>query len=307
MKVTEKYVLFWGGVFSNFHPCSFEADGNKFSTSEQYFMYHKALTFGDYETADKILKTDEPSKAKKLGRQVKNFDDYKWSLKRYDVMKNACKLKYDNNPELKKELMSYHGKTFVEASPHDCIWGIGMGEDNPLAEDSANWYGSNLLGQVLTELRDEYEKIEEDTLSVVTGISSECTDLETIITRLRENFDISEIIDEIGLDVIVDNCSKSELLMEIDNIDIYTHKDLDDVLTYYDNDEVADYLDNKGFDFTEYIGSTETEKDVEDDEESDGYIKYHLTKICNILKPNGYLGKEEMKEKLIDYIDFNFN
>ena len=28
--------------FSNFHPCSFEADGHTFDCSEKYMMYHKA-------------------------------------------------------------------------------------------------------------------------------------------------------------------------------------------------------------------------------------------------------------------------
>ncbi|EAZ97288.1 hypothetical protein MELB17_09518 [Marinobacter sp. ELB17] len=38
MKITEKFVFFWGTTdsFSNFHPAPFEYKGNNFLTSEQF-------------------------------------------------------------------------------------------------------------------------------------------------------------------------------------------------------------------------------------------------------------------------------
>lgn len=41
-------------------------------------MYLKALYFGDLEVAEKILSAVTPKEAKKLGRQVKNFDSKSW-------------------------------------------------------------------------------------------------------------------------------------------------------------------------------------------------------------------------------------
>ena len=50
-------------------------------------MWIKAKTFGDEETADKILQLGaDPQKAKDLGRLVKNYDDCVWNEKRYQVM-----------------------------------------------------------------------------------------------------------------------------------------------------------------------------------------------------------------------------
>ena len=80
MKVTDKHVFFWRSAFSNWHISPFvaEIEGKKleFTTSEQYFMYVKAITFKDYETAERILKEGiSPRIAKDLGRLVKNYDD----------------------------------------------------------------------------------------------------------------------------------------------------------------------------------------------------------------------------------------
>ena len=164
MKVTDKHVLFWGEWPSNWYRAEFDAevliDGKKetkhFYNSEQYFMYMKAIIFGDYEIAEKILATKDPKKAKELGRIVRNYDDKVWNDMRYKVMVDANKAKYNHNESLKKLITSdeFKGKWFVEASPVDKVWGIGLGENDPLADDEKNWKGQNLLGKALDEVRD---------------------------------------------------------------------------------------------------------------------------------------------------------
>jgi len=164
MKITDKHVLFWGEWPSNWYKTEFEAevmingkkDNKTFYNSEQYFMFIKAVVFGDYETANKILATKDPKKAKQLGREVKNYDDEVWSRMRYKVMVDANKAKYGQNEELKKLILSdeLKGKGFCEASPIDRVWGVGLGENDPLADDEAYWKGQNLLGKALDETRE---------------------------------------------------------------------------------------------------------------------------------------------------------
>lgn len=160
MKITEKHVLFWGDWPSNWYPAEFDLEVNgkmlHFYNSEQYFMYIKAITFGDTETAEKILATKDPKDAKRYGRLVKNYDDEKWNEIRYNVMLEANKAKYSQNKKLKDFLLSpaLRGKHYCEASPVDCVWGVGLSENDPLADDEASWKGQNLLGKAIDETRE---------------------------------------------------------------------------------------------------------------------------------------------------------
>ena len=163
MNVTEKHVLFWGDWPSNWSPAEFDAEmminGEKktlhFYNTEQYFMYVKAIVFGDYDTAEKILKTKNPKTAKQLGREVKNYDDSVWNEMRYKVMVDANKAKYSQNPDLKKLILSeeFKDKGFVESSPKDLCWGTGFAENHPDADNEEKWKGKNLLGKALDEVR----------------------------------------------------------------------------------------------------------------------------------------------------------
>ena len=159
MRVTEKCVYFWGEFPSNWHPCRFTVDRDgrelEFFNSEQYFMYEKAVVFGDEETAEKILqKGKNPKTAKQLGRQVKNYDDNVWKQVRYQIMVYANMHKYLQNKDLRELLLNpeLDGKKWVEASPLDGIWGIKCDEATA-KDDESNWNGENLLGKALNEVR----------------------------------------------------------------------------------------------------------------------------------------------------------
>lgn len=165
IKITEKHVFFWGSWLSNWYPAPFTLTDSldnelTFRTSEQYFMWRKAMEFKDEETAKKILEAETPKEAKKLGRKVKGFDDSVWDKKKYDVMFTANVHKYHQNPPLAVWLIDhmFDNKQFVEASPYDKIWGIGMSMDAEGVDDEANWKGQNLLGRVLNSIRNNFLK-----------------------------------------------------------------------------------------------------------------------------------------------------
>ena len=120
-------------------------------------MYIKAKTFRDDEIAEQIKNAPDPKTAKKLGRKVREFDEQVWEKHRVKAMKTAVQLKFDASPEFRNELLKekYKNKTFVEASPYDCVWGIGMSMEDPNVNNEHGWRGLNLLGNILTKLRDE--------------------------------------------------------------------------------------------------------------------------------------------------------
>lgn len=157
MKVTDKFVYFWGGVFSQWYPSIFVIDGVTYTSAEQYMMHQKALLFGDTETAEEVMKTDSPKDQKALGRLVKNFVESKWKRHCFSIVYKANLAKFTQNEDMKKFLILYgeNNRTFVEASPDDVIWGIGLHETAEGIEDVANWQGTNLLGFAITMVRNK--------------------------------------------------------------------------------------------------------------------------------------------------------
>ena len=150
----EKFTLFWGGEFSQWYPSVIEYDtGMIFNCAEQAMMWDKATLFNDTEIADQIMDTSNPSKQKALGRKVSRFDKKYWRKYAREIVYKINKHKFIQNPELMQVLLDTEGTTIVEASPFDKIWGIGLGVDHPDATDRTKWLGTNWLGQVLTDLR----------------------------------------------------------------------------------------------------------------------------------------------------------
>lgn len=156
--INEKYVVFWNSIFSNFFPCNFTFKDSKFLSSEQAFMYCKALHFKDIESTVKILQANTPKKAKDLGRLVKNFDAKEWDKVRFDYMVEVLIAKFNQNQNLKDTLLKTGNRSFVEGSPYDKIWGIGIHWQDPLCLDPSNWQGQNLLGKALDQVKEKLSK-----------------------------------------------------------------------------------------------------------------------------------------------------
>ena len=136
----DDYILFWGSYLSQWHPAAFHFDFEVL-TAEHWMMHEKALLFKDFYTANKIREAIHPSLAKKLGREVKNYNEEKWNEYRYDTVILGNISKFEANYELKRQLLNTGDKIIVEASPHDKIWGIGLGESNEKCYDPNKWEG----------------------------------------------------------------------------------------------------------------------------------------------------------------------
>src|ERR671922_2653009 len=159
-----EYIFFWrhtpkrSGVgkecLSQWYPIRFEVDGRGFTTAEHYMMYHKAILFGDNETAERILGAADPRAAKALGRSTRGFTDEIWDANRFGIVVSGNHAKFTQNPLLRAFLLATHPRIIVEASPEDRIWGIGLAADSEDAADPFAWRGLNLLGFALMVVRD---------------------------------------------------------------------------------------------------------------------------------------------------------
>jgi ribA/ribD-fused uncharacterized protein len=155
--MSERYTFFFteASPFSQWHRCTFVVGGNTFGCAEQFMMHGKAVLFGDADVAVQILAADHPRTHKALGRKVRGFDDAIWRRERERIVLDGNRAKFTQNAALKDVLFATRGTLLVEASPYDRIWGIGLAATSPDAKDPAKWRGQNLLGKILTRLRDE--------------------------------------------------------------------------------------------------------------------------------------------------------
>ncbi|WP_342051247.1 MULTISPECIES: NADAR family protein [unclassified Cupriavidus] len=153
---TSEYTPFFQGtsVFSNWYKAAFVVDGTMFNCVEQYMMYRKAKLFGDEGAAVAVLSSSDPARQKALGRKVSGFDDATWIENRESIVRTGVLAKFSQNPSIRDALLATAGTELVEASPYDRVWGVGLGATDPRIKDRRLWRGENLLGKILTDVRE---------------------------------------------------------------------------------------------------------------------------------------------------------
>ncbi|MGW8889724.1 NADAR family protein [Streptomyces sp. NPDC055749] len=159
-----KYLLFWGhrprpdGVLgssclSQWWPSPFTVDSVTYASAEHWMMAGKARLFADEQAEIRAVGASSPGAAKKVGRQVRGFDESVWVRERFALVVEGSVHKFGQDPALREYLLNTGERVLVEASPRDRIWGIGLTRDDPRAADPADWVGLNLLGFALMEAR----------------------------------------------------------------------------------------------------------------------------------------------------------
>lgn len=160
-----RYVFFWKpqaeadgkpgpGCLGQWWPSRFTVDGVEYRCAEQYMMAEKARLFGDETMLEAILAADDPKTMKACGRGVQGFIQEVWEERCRGIVLQGNLAKFGQDEALKAYLLGTGDRVLVEASPMDRIWGIGMGKNNPDAENPMKWRGKNLLGFTLMEARE---------------------------------------------------------------------------------------------------------------------------------------------------------
>jgi ribA/ribD-fused uncharacterized protein len=144
---------FLRGVFSQWHVTAFVIEGETFNTAEQWMMASKARLFADAQSARRIMATPDPVQQKRLGQSVSPFASETWDARKVDIVLRGNLAKFEQNDGARRQLLATGEAMLVEANPRDWIWGCGLAADDPGIQSPAAWRGENLLGRILTLVR----------------------------------------------------------------------------------------------------------------------------------------------------------
>lgn len=145
---TETQIFFYEQdfyVFSNFSSFQIIWDGILFSTSEQLYHWLKFKNRPDIQA--RILSTRSAHDAFILANKLKEFRDYDWDNRKFDVMVEILREKVSQHEYVKKKLIASGNRELIENSWRDDVWGWG-----------ANRNGENLLGKAWMKIREELTK-----------------------------------------------------------------------------------------------------------------------------------------------------
>lgn len=131
----------WMSNFSN-HPIT--VDDKRFATTEHYYQAMKATNDEDFE---KVRTAKTPKEAKDIANKIALRPD--WEEVKYDIIKEALRLKIQSYDFMRHMLIESGDKELVEDSPYDYIWGLGK-----------DGTGQNLLGKAWMEIRTEVQSEE---------------------------------------------------------------------------------------------------------------------------------------------------
>lgn len=155
MRETATHYFFYKHEFSQWTKRPMvDKNGLVYNCAEQYMMYQKAILFNDIESANKIMNSSNPREHKNIGRLVKGYDQEIWDNHKLIFVCDGNILKFSQHQDLKNKLINTTPKILVEASPTDCIWGVGLSENDDKIIDEINWRGKNLLGKALMFVRE---------------------------------------------------------------------------------------------------------------------------------------------------------
>lgn len=166
------YIFFWGHtnkeskpvgefILSQWYHSPFSVNEITYKSAAHWMMARKAFLFGDRDSFSKIINADRPDEVRAYSRNIKGFDEAKWSEWKYEIVKEGNFHKFRQNKKLRAYLLSTKDSILVEANPVDEVWGIGLAQDSKYSKDPYSWNGLNLLGFALMEVRDYLRHFED--------------------------------------------------------------------------------------------------------------------------------------------------
>lgn len=146
------------GFLSNWYPSVFEVNGQKFTSAEQFIMYKKCMLFGDEGAAQAVMATDDVETQQSIGRKANGYLPATWNGMRQVIAFEGLMAKFSQNEDLKQQLLATGNAYLVECAGRDKVWACGIRLFDDRRFDARNWDGTNILGFVLMEVREEIRR-----------------------------------------------------------------------------------------------------------------------------------------------------
>ena len=100
------------------------------------------------------MRCTDPREMKRLGNQIKNYDDRKWSETRRDIVYTCVHQKFTTHSNARECLLNTEEKSIGEAT-RSRVWGVGLHISDPRVLDHSQWCGYNIMGEILMVVRRE--------------------------------------------------------------------------------------------------------------------------------------------------------
>lgn len=151
MLMKDNKIMGFRGEFdflSNFHAVSVEWKGFEWPTSENAYQWAKSFVFfsSDFSFAEtEKFQNYTPAQAKKEGQKF-NIDKKLWNKRKYQIMFEIVKEKFEQNPNLAQKLLDTGDAEIVELNNWgDVYWGVILKD--------GEYVGDNRLGEILMLVR----------------------------------------------------------------------------------------------------------------------------------------------------------
>ena len=140
---------------SNFFPCEVRVFGTMHKSAEHAYQYAKAQQAGKNKVAERIMQANSALQAKIEAKALSYNPN--WILKKEGVMSEILSEKIKSCKDFADKLMSAD-KVIAEGVPGELYWSTGLTQEQSLMVKKSSWPGKNIMGKLLSELRESQKK-----------------------------------------------------------------------------------------------------------------------------------------------------